>query len=79
MPEEPTPLGENDIQEALIRQLDDPAIRERLDQYRREYKEYCRSIRKRHRGAAREAMLRYEGGRYQQLVQQLLEEAKGKP
>jgi hypothetical protein len=43
-----------------------------------EYRETCRGIRKRHRGEAREAMLRQEEEAFREKVRALLEEMKPK-
>ena len=41
-------------------------------------REYCRGIRKRYKGEAREAMLRYEEGVFRLKIKGLLDQIRGK-
>jgi hypothetical protein len=73
---EPEPIGDA-VNEALVRVLSKD-VQEKYDVLKREYQGFCRSVRRRHRGEAREAMLRYEESVFRHKVRQLLEEGTGK-
>jgi hypothetical protein len=67
---EPAPLGSE--KHALLLCVS-PETAEEYARMKREYQQYCRSVGQRHRGAARQAMLRVRGKAVQRFVRQLLE------
>jgi len=73
---EPEPIGDA-VNEVLVRVLSKD-VQEKYDALKREYQASCRSVRRRHRGEARETILRYEESVFRDKIRQLMEEATGK-
>lgn len=75
MPEDlPEPVGDS-VDEVLSRLR--PETAEEYSRLKREYRELCRDIRKRHRGAVREKLLRHHAEEFQKRVQELLGKTGG--
>jgi hypothetical protein len=65
----PAPIGD-DVDEVLSRLR--PETTAEYGRLKREYREFCRDVRTRHRGAVREALLRQKAEEFEERVRELL-------